>query len=281
MFEGAIILTILGWGASGIFAGKASRHANIISLLVWGPLAILPLAAIPLFLGADLSPSYGFMLIAAASALAVFLAWVFYIAALQKSETSPVVAIGSTYPVASLFLLLAWGEPAPGLLTVLGLLFIAVGLFWFQKSGEGSIERRAFVFSLAAAALWGCWGFADYVALQYGSIMDLVLWTMIFSTVYGLCFGLVFYLWKGGKSLRISKQGVGYRIASGLATIVAMFAFYFALSETDEPAVVISVTSIYPVITMLMAVYLKEERIYWRRLVALLLVIVGVIALYI
>lgn len=278
MIEGSIAGTVLFWGLAGILAGKAARNTSALSILVWGPIISLPLL-LPLWLfGADAHPPWQFLLLAGSSSLFVFIAWGLYVLALQRGPTSSVVAIGSVYPLFALLLLWVIGEPSPGKGAVFGVLLIALGLFWFQSKDVGWSSPYVFLLSLGAAILWSFWSVFDFLALQYGGAIDLIFWTLVFSAFYGMLLGVFLHFRK--KLHFISGPGAGYRLASGIATLIASFFFYYALEGSLSPAVVISLTSTYPIVTMLLAVLLKEEKIELQRTVALFLVVAGVAALY-
>jgi drug/metabolite transporter (DMT)-like permease len=99
MIEGAIVAAILCWGVAGIFAGRASKKGDPLSITAWTPLIALPILIIPLIMGVNFSPPAELLRFAFFSAMVLFCAWLAYFFALRKEDTSPIVAIGSAYPI--------------------------------------------------------------------------------------------------------------------------------------------------------------------------------------
>ena len=280
MLFAALLISITGWGIAGIFAGRAARQTAQVSLLFWGPIITFPLILLPILVGVSPNPSPELLLPAAASSLALFSAWAFYIAALQSGETSPVVAIGSAYPIFALLIFLIAGTHLPEATAVLGVIFVALGLFLLQDLRRGGISQKAMMLGLGSATLWGFWGFFDYQALQAGSAWDLMFWTFVFALTIALLFGTWITIRRGRAALQIGRQGVLYRVGASLSSTIAVLAFYWALENTSEPTAVISVTASYPLVTMALAVLLRDESFYPRRLLSIALVVLGIVALH-
>lgn len=276
----ALLISITGWGIAGIFAGRAARQTAQLSLLFWGPIITFPLILVPLVVGISPDPSLALLLPAAASSLALFSAWAFYIAALQAGETSPVVAIGSAYPLFALVLFLVAGAHIPEASGLLGVVFVVLGLALLQDMGQGGISRKALLLGLGSAFLWGFWGFFDYQALQAGTAWDLMFWTFVFALSIALLFGLQLVLRRGAAAISINRESVAYRMAASFSSTIAVLAFYWALENASNPTAVISVTAAYPLVTMMLAVLLREENFYPRRLLSIALVVLGIIALH-
>lgn len=195
--------------------GRAARETGTLSLLFWGPIVSFPLVAIPLLFGADTSPPPQLLLLAGASSLSLFIAWAFYISALQRGETSPVVAIGSTYPPFALIIFFFSGSSvAPFALA--GVLLVTLGLFLLHKPERGKISAHALFLGLGATGVWGFWGYFDYRALEWGNTWNLMLWTFLFALSLSLCF-LVLSSFCGKEQSIFALDGEEFFIVSELA----------------------------------------------------------------
>jgi drug/metabolite transporter (DMT)-like permease len=203
-----------------------------------------------------------------------------YFFALREEDTSPVAAIGSAYPIFSFVVFIFFGTASFSISVVFGILLVATGLFLMQakKSGQGGIKKKAFLLGVGSSIAWGLWGFLDYQALQYGSPFDLMFWTSVFLLILSTAVLIVLLLKK--RSIKIKKEAIFYRLGASFNSSIALLAFYFALSKTTSPEEIVAITATYPIVTMLLAVSLKEESFYLKRALAISAVVVGIILLY-
>jgi len=147
-----ILITILLWGAWGIFDKKALESASprdvfLILLLCDIPLVALA-AAIAHLSGQSLTASGGTLFWTMLSALTMTASSVVYLIALEKSEASYVLGITASYPLmAQLTAIFFLGEPlvparfAGSVLIVAGV--TAVGISGRRsKSGAGRPAKR-------------------------------------------------------------------------------------------------------------------------------------------
>lgn len=107
-----------------------------------------------------------------------------------------------------------------------------------------------------------------------------MLWTFLFALVCSFALGSYIALFKNPGMLRIQRMGFLYRLATSISSTIAVLAFYWALQEAPNPTTVIALTASYPLITILIAVAIKEEKFYPQRLLATCVIIAGIITLY-
>lgn len=121
------------------------------------------------------------------------------------------------------------------------------------------------VYSLLALLLWGVWGILNKVATsRLPSWMvfsvELLPYLMVGGIVWGLSRGPV--VWNG--------PGLAAAMAAGLSGGVALFFFLKALAS-GPASVVVPLTSLYPVITVLLGVTLLGETLTGRHVAGILL----------
>lgn len=133
------------------------------------------------------------------------------------------------------------------------------------------------VYCLSTVILWGFWGFFGKLALERGMAPLPVL--AIESVTSAICVGLVLAAVRVGDC---NPAGIAswnmFGVLSGVSLALGLLFYYFAL-QRGQVALVVAVTSTYPVVaTLLSAVFLKERLlpIHW---VGLILIVVGVMLL--
>jgi bacterial/archaeal transporter family protein len=117
-----------------------------------------------------------------------------------------------------------------------------------------------FFYALTSLLLYGFWGLFSKLATNYiGSRTALV-----YDIIGAVLVGLIFFAtnnweWKG------DIRGVVFAILTGVAGTVATLCYLIAVSKGSS-AIVIPLTSLYPVITVLLAFFVLKEPITVRHL---------------
>ena len=115
---------------------------------------------------------------------------------------------------------------------------------------------RWFLYAILTVVLWGIWGFiprklANLPAEQSQAISTLGLIPIMIA--------LTFRLPKGsGAKVR---RGCAIAIASGLVGSLGQLTFYRLMSAGESAATVVPLTSLYPLVTVVLAVLLLNERL--------------------
>lgn len=111
------------------------------------------------------------------------------------------------------------------------------------------------VSSLVALVCWGLWGFFAKLASKY---LD---WThiLLISSVVSLLTAIVVFS-VGKPQIDAHSPGFVYALLAGFTGAVALVAFYNALG-TGNISIVVPLTSLYPVITIVLSFLILSERI--------------------
>lgn len=114
-------------------------------------------------------------------------------------------------------------------------------------------------YALAALVFWGLWGFFSKMAAK-----DLSAWAIFLYEipVYVVLAGVILWGWR--PELAAPRGGVGMAALAGLCGGLGLVCFLQAL--TAKPAaVVVPLTSLYPVLTALLGVViLREQLTLWQ-----------------
>jgi transporter family protein len=121
------------------------------------------------------------------------------------------------------------------------------------------------MYSLLALVLWGLWGVFSKIAathLPSWAIFLVEIW--VYLVVGGLIWGLL------RTPVTWTVPGAAAAVAAGLSGGFALFFFLKALS-TGPAAVVVPLTSLYPVITVLLGITFLQEDLSLRHLLGILM----------
>ncbi len=121
------------------------------------------------------------------------------------------------------------------------------------------------VYSFLALLLWGLWGIFNKIATAHLPSWAIFLVELLVYLVVG---GFVWGLLRSPVSWNV--PGVLAAVAAGLAGGLALFFFLNALA-TGPASVVVPLTSLYPVITVILGVTLLHESLTMRHLAGIIL----------
>jgi bacterial/archaeal transporter family protein len=105
---------------------------------------------------------------------------------------------------------------------------------------------------------WGVWGFFSKLASTYARPRQ----TLLFQVAGVVAFGLV-VLSMERFHVEWSAQGFGWSAAAGFVNFVGFLSF-FAAVEKGKVSTVIAMSSLYPVITIVLSILLLHEKISSR-----------------
>lgn len=113
-------------------------------------------------------------------------------------------------------------------------------------------------YSLMTLLCWGLWGVFSKLASNYSRPRQ----TLLFQAVGVMAFALV-VLFIEQFQIQKTAAGFGWSFAAGFINFVGFLAF-FAAVQKGKVSTVISLSSLYPVITIALSVLLLHEKITRR-----------------
>ena len=115
-----------------------------------------------------------------------------------------------------------------------------------------------FLYSMLTLVFWGLWGVFSKLASAHTRPRQ----TLIFQAVGVIAFALLVLALERFQ-IQPSAAGFGWSFAAGFVNFVGFLAF-FAAVQKGKVSTVISLSSLYPVITILLSVLLLHEKITRR-----------------
>lgn len=107
----------------------------------------------------------------------------------------------------------------------------------------------------ATLVAWGVWGFFSKLASSHARPRQ----TLLFQAAGVMAFGLLVLTMEHFR-IEWSPQGFGWSAAAGFVNFVGFLAFFAAI-EKGKVSTVIAMSSLYPVVTILLSVLLLHEKI--------------------
>ncbi len=264
------------WGLSDYLGGFKSRtYAVPVVLAAMYLASLLVMAA---FVGArgEAAPSSSHVVAALGAGLVGITALAAFYTALAIGTMSIVAPVASTGVALPVIVGLIGGDD-PGAVRSAGLLLAVVGIVLASREEPGGpIGVREQRLSIILAVLAGL-GFGSYFVLaEYGSEGD-VAWTLLLSRVAGFPIIALVALF----ALRRGVTRPGARAVAALAGIglldLGANALYNHASTIGELSSVAVASSLYPVVTVMLAALLLGERVQGVQRVGVVVALAGVV----
>ncbi len=123
--------------------------------------------------------------------------------------------------------------------------------------------------ALAALLCWGLWAFFPKLALR--SISPA---TSVFYEAVGVMLTSTAVVWLLGPRLESGFQGIMYAILTGVFGTIGLY-FFFTAVKTGPLSVISSLTAMYPVVTVVLAVVILHESVNTRQIIGIILAVVA------
>lgn len=132
------------------------------------------------------------------------------------------------------------------------------------------LESRWLLCALLATLSWGLWAFLPKIALQTLPPGDLI----FYESFGNLIPAVAIFIFMRGR-IRMNVPGIRLIILGSLAAFGSILAYLYALDQ-GKVAVVVTVTAMYPVVTILLAWAILKEKITPRQCAAIILALIAI-----
>ena len=120
-----------------------------------------------------------------------------------------------------------------------------------------------FFWTILAMVTFGAWGFFPKLAVNYINPQS----ALIFQVIGGLLVGFVGLAMLNFKP-ETHPMGILYAILTGITGVLGTLFYYFAASR-GQISVVVSLTALYPVITIMLALVFLQETLTLKQVAGL------------
>src|SRR5215218_2158119 len=271
-----ILLALLSsatWGSADFLGGLLSlkiKTSLVVGASQTGGLVAVTLVALATGAFAGDAGWVGWALLAGVTGTTGLLAFYVALASGTMGIVSPIAALGVLVPVAvGLF----QGE-RPGVVTSIGVLVALLGAV--AASGpelRGSAGARPVALAMVAGVMFGL--ALTFIALGAAHDSVMTLWGMRLTSVTGFAVAGAVALARGGRAT-VGRRDVALIACVGVGDATANL--FFALASTRGYISVTSVlASLYPVMTVLLARYVLEERLLRVQTIGVVAALLGVV----
>ena len=130
-----------------------------------------------------------------------------------------------------------------------------------------------FIWTVLAMITFGFWGFFPKLAVNYISPQS----ALIYQVLGGLVVGLIALVTAGFKP-EIQPMGMLYAFLTGITGVLGTL-FYYAATSRGQLTIVVSLTALYPLITIFLAFIFLHETISLKQTVGLFFALTAIILL--
>lgn len=127
-----------------------------------------------------------------------------------------------------------------------------------------------FVSALLALLVFGLWGFFPKLAVTYINPQS----ALVYQVAGGLVVGVLVLILIGFKP-QVHPLGVLFALLTGVTGVLGTL-FYYAAARRGNISVVVSMTALYPLITIFLAFIILREPISSRQIVGLLFALAAI-----
>jgi len=128
-----------------------------------------------------------------------------------------------------------------------------------------------FIPAFIALLVYGLWEFFPKLAVRYLSLRSALVWEVAGVLLVGL--GI---LAAGRFQVEFHPRGVLFAVLAGVCGMIGTL-FFFAAARHGKISVVVSLTALYTLVTIVLAVLLLGERLSLRQGIGMLLALIAII----
>jgi len=129
-----------------------------------------------------------------------------------------------------------------------------------------------FWYSLAAVLFWGAWAILSKVGSQAFPAKT----TQFLFTIGALPVVLALLVAKRFR-IQSNRKGVAYSLANGIASGIGMIALYAAFRSGGNTSVIMVTTTLYPMVTVVLALLILHERLTKLQILGLILAAAAIV----
>lgn len=130
-----------------------------------------------------------------------------------------------------------------------------------------------YLYSVLTVVTWGLWGLLSKLASNYAKPRQ----ALIFQTVGVLAFGLVVLFVEKFK-IEWSVPGFSWAALGGFLAFVGFLTFFAAL-EQGKASTVVTLSALYPLVTIILSVVLLHEKLTTRQGIGIVLALIASVLL--
>lgn len=130
-----------------------------------------------------------------------------------------------------------------------------------------------YLYAMMTVMLWGVWGVFSKLASPHAKPRQ----ALLFQAVGAIAFAVVVLVLERFK-VTATLPGFGWSFGAGFFTFMGFLAFFAAL-EQGKASTVVTLSALYPVVTILLSILFLRERLTLRQMAGIALALVASVLL--
>jgi len=130
-----------------------------------------------------------------------------------------------------------------------------------------------FLWTVLALLTFGLWGFFPKLAVNYINPAS----ALVYQVIGGIIVGIIGLSLMGFRP-QTHPLGIFFALLTGITGVLGTF-FYYAAATRGQISIVVSLTALYPVITILLATVFLHEMLTFRQVTGLCFAVAAIIFL--
>ena len=130
-----------------------------------------------------------------------------------------------------------------------------------------------FIWTILAMITFGAWGFFPKLAVNYISPQS----ALIYQVIGGLLVGIVGLAMINFKP-ETHPMGILYAFLTGITGVLGTL-FYYAAASRGQISIVVSLTALYPLITIMLAIIFLHETLMLKQVIGLGFAVAAIVLL--
>jgi len=130
-----------------------------------------------------------------------------------------------------------------------------------------------FIWTILAMVTFGAWGFFPKLAVSYITPQS----ALIYQVIGGLLVGIVGLALVNFKP-ETHPMGILYALLTGITGVLGTL-FYYAAASRGQISIVVSLTALYPLITILLAIIFLHETLVLKQMIGLGFAVAAIVLL--
>ncbi|MDH4318725.1 MAG: EamA family transporter [Desulfobulbaceae bacterium] len=128
-------------------------------------------------------------------------------------------------------------------------------------------------YALSALIIYGLWGFFPKMAMLYIRPMS----ALVYEVAGALLVGLSCFFWINLKP-ETDPRGIIFSMLTGVCGMIGTL-FFFAAADRGKISIIVSITALYPLITIILSHFILKEPIGTRQIIGMLLALAAILLL--
>ena len=130
-----------------------------------------------------------------------------------------------------------------------------------------------FIWTILAMVTFGAWGFFPKLAVNYINPQS----ALIYQVIGGLLVGIIGLAMINFKP-ETHPMGILYALLTGISGVLGTL-FYYAAASRGQISIVVSLTALYPLITIMLAIIFLHETLVLKQVIGLGFAVAAIVLL--